>query len=281
LNSGEKTIPSAALVGDGMSRTAYKRIVVKAGTGVLTGVSDRLHLPTMANLVEQIAAIQLAGAEVLLVSSGAIAAGRRPLGERGDLPNVPFRQVLAAVGQNHLMNTYSSLFDWWDITIAQVLLSRHDLSDSQHSTNVHNTLRSLMERRVVPIINENDVVAVEEIGEIFGDNDVLSALVARLVEADLLILLTDTEGLMTKDPRLDPTAVRVPRVDRIDHDIEALVGDGVKPWSGGGMRTKVEAAKLATGAGVTVVVCDGQRPGVVSLVYRGEDVGTLFAPVSA
>ena len=256
----------------------YKRIVVKAGTGVLTGRSDKLHLPTLVGLVEQMAAIHFTGCEVLLVSSGAIAAGRRPLNEHGDLPEVPFRQVLAAVGQNYLMNTYSSLFDWWSITIAQLLLSRHDLSDNQHSMNVHNTLRSLMARRVVPIINENDVVAVEEIGEIFGDNDILSALVARLVGADLLILLTDTEGLMTSDPWSNPDAVRVPRVDTIDRDIESLVNDEVKPWSRGGMRTKIEAAKLATNAGVSVVMCDGNRSDVISLVYRGEDVGTFFPP---
>ena len=263
---------------DVKSDSSYKRIVVKAGTGVLTGGGDKLHLRTLVGLVEQMAAIHLDGCEVLLVSSGAIAAGRRPLGEHDELTEVPFRQVLAAVGQTYLMNTYSSLFDWWNITIAQELLSRHDLSDIQHSTNVHNTLRSLIERRVVPIINENDVVAVEEIGEIFGDNDILSALVARLIGADLLILLTDTEVLMTADPWSNPDAVRVSRVDKIDSDIEALVGDDVKPWSRGGMRTKIEAARLATNAGIAVVMCDGKRAGVVSSVYSGEDVGTIFYP---
>jgi glutamate 5-kinase len=254
----------------------YKRVVVKAGTSVLTGGSDMLHLPTVSGLVDQIAAIHAQGAEVMLVTSGAIAAGRKPLGVKSDLPNVNFRQVLAAVGQNRLMHTYSLLFESKGINIAQILLTWDDLADVEHSRNVHNTLCSLLELRVVPIINENDVVAVEEIGEVFGDNDMLSAMVAKLVKADLLAILTDADGLMTADPRIDAKAKRIPRVENIDGDVEGLVGEKLNPWSRGGMKTKVQAARLATSSGVTVVVCDGRRPDVVGRIEAGEDVGTLF-----
>jgi glutamate 5-kinase len=268
---------SASMSPNGAAALRYKRVVVKAGTSVLTGGSDMLHLPTVSGLVDQIATIHSLGAEVMLVTSGAIAAGRKPLGVKGDLPNVNFRQVLAAVGQNRLMHTYSLLFEPKGINIAQVLLTWDDLADVEHSRNVRRTLDSLLELRVVPVMNENDVVAVEEIGEVFGDNDMLSAMVAKLVQADLLVILTDADGLMTADPRTDSKARRIPRVDNIDGHVESLAGKKLNPWSRGGMKTKVEAARLATSSGVTVVVCDGRRPNVVGRIEAGEDVGTLFA----
>ena len=280
MDIAERNHTLASLTDDGASPLRYHRIVVKAGTGVLTGGSDVLHLPTMRGLAEQVALLHRRGAEVLLVTSGAIAAGRAPLGVTEDhRPDVAFRQVLAAVGQNRLMHAYSSMFEDWEITIAQVLLTRHDLADAQHSINVYTTLRSLLDLGVVPIINENDVVAVDEIGEVFGDNDVLSALVARLIKANLLLLLTDTDGLMTADPRTDPQARRIPRVENVDANIEGLVGERLNPRSRGGMRTKVEAARLATQSGVAVVMCDGRQPNVVPRLDAGEDIGTLFVPL--
>jgi glutamate 5-kinase len=255
----------------------YQRIVVKAGTGVLTGGTDTLHAPTMESLVSQISRLYGQGKEILLVTSGAIAAGMKSLGVKEQARQVSFRQVLAAVGQNHLMHAYSSLFEPLEIPVAQVLLTRRDLDDRQGYLNVRNTILSLLQQRVVPIINENDVVAVDEIGPVFGDNDTLSALVANLVDADLLLVLTDMDGLFTADPRKNPNATLIPRVERIDSYVESLAGKHVSSWSRGGMSSKLQACKVATRSGVPAVICNGREPDVVSRVVGGEDVGTYFA----
>ncbi len=256
----------------------YKRLVVKAGTTVLTGGTNKLDETIMGGLVKQIASLHRSGGEILLVTSGAIAAGRESLRDIGNLPDIHHRQVLAAVGQNHLMNTYTELFGKHGLGIAQVLLTRDDLYDKQRSKYVLDTLQTLLKRRIVPIINENDVVAIDEIGDVFGDNDMLSAIVSSLVRADLLAILTDSDGLMTKDPRLDSNAKRVPIVEVIDRIDESVVGEHTNPWSRGGMRTKIEAAKIATQAGTTVIICDGRMPDVVCKLDNGEDIGTIFVP---
>ena len=191
---------------------------------------------------------------------------------------MPLPLVLAAVGQNHLMNTYSELFAKQGLGIAQVLLTRDDLYDGQRSTYVLETLQTLLKRKIVPIINENDVVAIDEIGDVFGDNDMLSAILSSLVKADLLVILTDSDGLMTKDPRLDSSAKRVPIVEDIDNIHASVVGEHSNPWSRGGMRTKIEAARIATQAGTTVIICDGRVPEVVCKLENGEDIGTIFVP---
>ena len=255
----------------------YHRIVVKAGTGVLTGGTDTLHAPTMQSLVAQIGELYREGKEILLVTSGAIAAGMKSLGVKEQARQVSFRQVLAAVGQNHLMHAYSSLFEPLEIPVAQVLLTRRDLEDRQGYLNIRNTILSLLQQRVVPIINENDVVAVDEIGPVFGDNDTLSALVANLVDADLLLVLTDMDGLFTADPRQNSNATLIPRVERIDSYIESLAGKHVSSWSRGGMSSKLQACKVATRSGVPAVICNGREANVVSRVAGGEDVGTYFA----
>ena len=266
-----------------MSRDAdfpdgYGRIVVKAGTGVLTAGSDKLDAQTMQGLVEQIASLYGQGREMLLVTSGSIAAGMKYLGVTEDRSHVQFRQVMAAVGQNQLMHTYSSYFERWNIPVAQVLLTRRDLEDRQGYLNVRNTILSLLNRRVVPIINENDVVAVDEIGPVFGDNDTLSALVSNLVDADLLAILTDTDGLFTADPRVHPEAELLSRVERIDSYIESLAGKHRSTLSRGGMPSKLDAAKVATRSGVPVIICNGRLPDVMSRLVRGESIGTFFAP---
>ena len=255
----------------------YQRIVVKAGTGVLTGGTDTLHAPTMKSLVEQIGSLYSQGREMLLVTSGAIAAGMKSLGVTEQARQVSFRQVLAAVGQNHLMHAYSSLFEPLEIPVAQVLLTRRDLEDRQGYLNVRNTILALLQQRVVPIINENDVVAVDEIGPVFGDNDTLSALVANLVDADLLLVLTDMDGLFTADPRQNPNATLIPRVERIDARIESLAGKHISSWSRGGMSSKLRACKVATRSGVPAVICNGRHPDVVRRVAEGETLGTYFA----
>jgi glutamate 5-kinase len=180
-----------------------RRVVVKVGTNLLTAGSDRLSLATMASLVAQLATLHASGREVLLVSSGAVAAGAERLGERGRGQNTAHKQILAAVGQSVLIRRYEELFAWYQVLIAQTLLTRADIADRARYLNARTTLLGLLERHVLPIINENDVVAFEELAERFGDNDNLSALVATLVDADLLIILTDTDGLFTADPRGD------------------------------------------------------------------------------
>jgi glutamate 5-kinase len=254
----------------------YRRVVAKVGTNVLTAGGDRLDLEVMASLVGQVARLREQGVQVAMVSSGAIAAGRHRLGVKGEARDVPQRQVLAAVGQPDLMYAYQQLFAWHGITIAQTLLSRRDLSDRQGYLNARNTLMALLQLGVVPIVNENDVVAVEEIeGAAIGDNDTLSALVANLVDADLLVILTDTDGLYTADPYLDPQAQLIRRVERIDAEVERLAGASHGPGRGG-MITKVQAARLATASGTHVVIANGHSRDVLVRVVAGEQVGTLF-----
>ncbi len=257
----------------------YRRIVVKAGTGALTGPSG-LNLEVMAELVRQVCQVREAGGEVLLVTSGAIAAGRSALGQsREDMGHdISSRQVFAAVGQSGLMHTYQEMFASHGALIAQTLLTISDLSNRQSYLNVGNTLQRLLELGVVPVVNENDVVAVDEIGEVFGDNDRLSALVANLVDADLLLVLTDTEGLYSADPRADPNATLIAEVDQVDARIEGLVGENLHPWARGGMATKLEAAKLVTASGIPMVMCHARAEDAVLRVARGEPVGTYFKP---
>ena len=255
----------------------YRRIVVKAGTSLLTGGDDRLDLEVMSTLVAQIAALQRGDGELLLVTSGAVAAGRHVLGVSRHSKNLPLRQVLAAVGQGRLMHSYEQLFSAHGIPVAQALLSRRDLTDRLGYLNVRNTLLGLLERGVVPIINENDVVAVEELaGDVFGDNDTLSALVANLVHADLLVMLGEIEGLYSADPHVDPGARLIRKVDRLSEDIESMGGPS---WGGegrGGMATKLEAARLATASGVNVVIASGTERDVLTRLADRESIGTFF-----
>ena len=261
---------------------AYRRLVVKAGTNVLTGRTGALDSAMMASLVEQVVEVRKLGAQVVLVTSGAIAAGREAMGVSQEDRVIAERQQLAAVGQSRLMHLYQEHFSRSRTLIAQALLTRHDLEDRQGYLNVRNTLEGLLDRDVVPVVNENDVVNAEEIGQDgFGDNDRLSALVANLVDADLLVLLTDTKGLFTADPHRDSSAQLVSRVERID-DVLDLAEAPRSVSSRGGMPSKLEAARLATSSGVPVVITGGGEPDAVCRLARGESVGTLFpAPVSA
>lgn len=260
----------------------YRRIVVKLGTNLLTGGTDRLNLETMSSLVGQVARLHKQGLEVIIVTSGAIAAGRQRLGPIWDRKDVPFKQVLAAVGQSRLMDAYDQLFNWHEITIAQILLTRADLLDRLGYLNARNTLLALADLRVVPIVNENDVVAVDEIQEArFGDNDSLSAMVANLADADLLILLTDAPGLCDADPNLDPNARLIERIEKIDASIERLAGASHSGRGTGGMARKIEAAKVATASGIPVVIADGQEPEVIVRLTAGEACGTYFQPTAS
>jgi len=260
----------------------YNRIVAKFGTGLLTGGSDRLDEDIMSRLVSQVAQLHNQGLEVIIVSSGAIASGRHKLGLTKRIKGIPFKQVLASVGQHRLMGLYEQLFRQYNITVAQALLAKADLLDRAGYLNARNTLLALLELRVLCIVNENDVVAVDEIQEaIFGDNDNLSAMVANLIDADLLLILTDTAGLYTADPQRDPHARLISQVERIDSEIERLAANTPNRLGTGGMITKLEAAKLATSSGVTVVIADGGEPDVILRLARGETLGTCFLPTSS
>ena len=261
---------------------SYRRIVIKAGTAILSGGSADtagVNLTVLGSIVRQICQLREEEAEVLLVTSGAIAAGREALGRHGPVSrDIRSRQVAAAVGQGRLMQIYHEEFAKHGVTVAQALLTIGDLSNRQSYLNVRNTLHGLLELGVVPLLNENDVVAVDEIGAVFGDNDRLSALVANLVDADLLLILTDIDGLYTADPRVDPTATLIPRVERIDQDIEAMAGRHRQPWARGGMPTKLEAARLVTTSGIPMVMAHGREDGVALRAASGEAVGTYFQP---
>jgi glutamate 5-kinase len=255
--------------------------VVKLGTSLLTDGSDHLNQDIMSSLVAQVAQLHRQGLELLVVSSGAIAAGRYKLGLTKKLRGIPFKQVFSSVGQSRLMLTYEQLFSRYNITVAQALLTKADLSDRAGYLNARNTLLALLELRVLCIVNENDVVAVDEIQEAkFGDNDSLSAMVANLVDADLLLLLTDTAGLYTADPRRNPDACFIPQVERIDSEIEQLATDTAGNFGIGGMMTKIEAAKLATASGITVIIADGRESNIILKLATGEAIGTCFWPLS-
>ena len=265
----------------------YRRIVVKAGTSVLTGGTSGGELDTaiMADLASQIARLAKAHqAQALLVTSGAIAAGRHVLAETRSVPvvpDIPTRQVLAALGQGRLMSSYAELFAGHGVTVSQVLLTLNDLAERQSYLNIRNTLLSLLDLGVVPIVNENDVVAADEIGEIFGDNDRLSSLIAALIDADLLVILSDVDGLYTADPGSDPTATRLETVDFVDDGVFAMAGEHRNAWARGGMPTKLHAAQLVTTSGIAMAICRGSDPEVVLRIARGDPVGTYFRPAAS
>jgi glutamate 5-kinase len=259
-----------------------RRIVAKFGTSLLTAGSTRLNMARMSDLVAQIARLYQQGVEVVIVTSGAIAAGREELGLTKKAKGIALKQVLASVGQGRLMNVYAHLFEQFDITVGQALLNKSVLVDRAGYLNARNTLLASLEMGVIPIINENDVVAVDEIREArFGDNDNLSAMVANLIDADLLCILTDIDGLFTADPNRDPAAELIPLVKKIDDKIDALVSGSTSSLGTGGMVTKIEAARLATNSGVTVVIANGSEKDVLVRVAGGEAIGTRFLPVKS
>ena len=264
------------------SALKYRRIVVKLGTRLLTGGSKQhLDMEVMSNIVRQISALHEQGVQLVIVSSGAVAAGRHKLGIEGAVKGIPYKQVLAAVGQSRLMNTYENLFDQHHITVAQALLTKSDIADRAGYLNARNTLIALMELGVICIINENDVVSADEIKENkFGENDILSAMVANLIDADMLMILSDTGGLYTADPRKDPGAKLIPLVKKIDSEIKMLCSASSSGVGTGGMITKVEAAELATSSGVHVVIAAGKEPDIIMKLATGAAKGTQFLPTS-
>jgi glutamate 5-kinase len=256
--------------------TKPRRLVVKIGSSTLTAGSDRLNRPQMLELVRQMAHLHQQGVDIIVVTSGAMVTGREVLGFPKGRKDIPYKQVLAAVGQARLMQVWDQLFSLYGLVVAQTLLTREDLADRQRYLNARSTLLALLEHSVIPIVNENDVVGVEEIK--IGDNDNLSALVCNVIDADLLVLLTDIAGLYTADPRQDANATLIPEVHAIDAAIEAVGGKAGSDRGVGGMATKIQAARLATGSGATVVIADGSVPDVLERLARGESIGTRFVP---
>ncbi len=250
-----------------------KRIVVKVGSSLLTE-KNRLNLEMMEKIVDQLAALQKKNKEIILVTSGAIASGMGRLNLK-KLTSIPQKQAAAAVGQNLLMGIYERLFKKKGCLVAQILLTSEDIQDRERYLNARNTLLTLLNYKAIPIVNENDTVAVDEIK--FGDNDTLSALVASKVEADLLIILTDTKGLYTTDPQ-KRGARFIEEVSEITSQLERMASGPGTLRGTGGMVTKLRAAKIARSSGIAMVIADGRMRNVIKRILAGERLGTLFLP---
>ncbi|SHN50790.1 glutamate 5-kinase [Desulfovibrio litoralis] len=249
-------------------------LVVKLGTSVLTAGSKKLNKAGMLEIVRQCAKEHAKGQRIIIVTSGAIAAGREYL-NYPELPkNISSKQLLAAVGQSQLIQTWEKLFSIYSINIGQMLLTRADLEDRERFLNARDTLLALLDNGIIPIINENDAVATAEIK--VGDNDNLSALVAILADADKLLLLTDIEGLYTANPHANPNAKLISDVYEIDDELRKIAGDSVSGLGTGGMATKVQAAAVASRAGISVTVASGVLADVIEKVFKNKAVGTCF-----
>ncbi|MDQ7791633.1 MAG: glutamate 5-kinase [Clostridia bacterium] len=257
---------------------SYNQIVVKVGTSSLAYETGKLNLACIENLVRQMADLHNQGREVILVTSGAIGAGAGKIGLKSRPRTIPEKQACAAVGQGMLLHMYEKMFSEYGITVGQVLLTREDFADRRRFLNARNTLRALLRFGVLPIINENDTVAVNEIK--FGDNDNLSALVAGLMDFEVLVMLTDTDGLYTANPRLDPEARLIASVDEITPEIEQLAGAAGSRLGTGGMVSKLHAVRVATHSGVTGVIARATVDNVLRRVLTGEEIGTVFWPVA-
>ena len=250
-----------------------KRIVIKIGTNVVSDPKGALDLEIMRKLVEQIAKIKN-HREIVVVTSGAIGAGMGELKLKSRPTDVTMRQVCAAIGQNILMANYHSMFSKYNIKIAQILLTYRDFSDAKTYKNLHNSLSKMLNLGVIPIINENDPISIDEIGPSFGDNDALSALIATKIKADLLVILTNVNGLFTKEPG-SKGAVLVKEVRNINKKIEAMAGTSSNLGIGG-MKTKISAAKIATSKGTSTIVANGRAKDVLLRIINNQDVGTIF-----
>lgn len=254
------------------------RIVVKVGTSTLAHATGRLNIQRMERLCRVLSDLKNAGHEIILVSSGAIGMGVGKLNLPGRPADMPSKQAAAAVGQCELMYTYDKQFTEYSHTVAQLLLTGEDIKSEQRSRNVRNTLSRLLELGALPIINENDAVATDEIGveNTIGENDSLSAIVAAAIGADLLVLLSDIDGLYDKDPRRHPDARLIPTVERVDDELFTLAEDSSTGLGTGGMITKLRAAAIATEGGCEMVIANGSKPEVLYDIAAGRPAGTRF-----
>ena len=250
-----------------------KRIVIKVGTSTITYANGKRNFSQIDRLAREISDLQNQGKEMILVTSGAVAVGVDRMGLPGKPKTIPGKQA-AAVGQGVLMHTYEKFFADYGQIVAQVLITKTEAIDRHRYTNTRNTFMELMRQRVIPIVNENDVVALDELK--IGDNDNMSALVAGIVDADLVIILSDVDGLYTANPQTHPDAVIVPEVAEITPEIEASAGGVGSARGTGGMATKIQAAKAATSSGIHLVIASGTEKNAITRVLQGEELGTLF-----
>ena len=251
-----------------------KRIVIKVGTSTITYANGKRNFSQIDRLAREISDLQNQGKEMILVTSGAVAVGVDRMGLPGKPKTIPGKQAAAAVGQGVLMHTYEKFFADYGQIVAQVLITKTEAIDRHRYTNTRNTFMELMRQRVIPIVNENDVVALDELK--IGDNDNMSALVAGIVDADLVIILSDVDGLYTANPQTHPDAVIVPEVAEITPEIEASAGGVGSARGTGGMATKIQAAKAATSSGIHLVIDSGTEKNAITRVLQGEELGTLF-----
>ena len=258
------------------------RIVVKVGTSTLTNESGNSNLRTMEALAQTLADIQNMGNEVVLVSSGAIAVGAKKMHLREKPTEMRMKQAAAAVGQCENMFLYDKFFGYFDKTVAQILLNAEDIREEEKKENLANTFETLLEQNIIPIVNENDSVSYTEIeseDKLFGDNDMLSAVVAVLCHADMLVILSDIDGFYDKDPRFYKDAVLLSRIEKIDAEVYKLAGGAGSRRGTGGMRTKLQAADMATAQGIDVLVMNGKDPKRMYDIMDGKKIGTLFVAV--
>lgn len=251
-----------------------KRVVVKVGTSTLTYETGLINIRRFEKFIKVLSDLANAGRQVVLVTSGAVGVGCGKLGLRERPEDMPSKQAAAAVGQGELMFLYDKTFTYYNHTTAQVLLTKDIVNDQGRCQHVVNTFRRLLELGVIPVVNENDTVAVEEIE--FGDNDTLSAIVAELVEADALVIMSDIDGLYDANPRENPGARLIHRVETIDEDIHCLAFGAGSARGTGGMVTKIQAAEIATSAGVDMAIVSGMNPETLYDLFDGKQVGTHF-----
>lgn len=252
-----------------------KRIVIKLGTSTLAHSTGRLNLRRVNNLVRVISDLQNSGREIIIVSSGAIGLGMGKLGMKKKPVDTPSKQAAAAVGQCELMYMYDQLFGGYNIPVAQILLTK-TIIENERRKNVENTFERLIEMGVIPIVNENDTVAIDELELEIGENDSLSAIVAEIANADLLIILSDIDGLYNKDPHSNDDAELIPVVEKIDEYIENIAGGAGSSLGTGGMSTKINAGKIAAEAGIDMVIMNGDNPEKLYDLFENKQVGTLF-----
>jgi len=251
-----------------------KRIVVKVGSSTLTHSTGLLDLKRIENLARQLADVHNQGIQVVLVSSGAIAAGMGKLGLKVRPKTMPGKQAAAAVGQGTLIHMYEKFFSEYGKTIAQILLTKEDIINKKRYLNAHKTFLTLLSQGVIPVVNENDVVATDEIR--VGDNDTLSAMVTSLIEADLLIILSDIDGLYDSDPRTNPDAKIIYTVKKINDKIKGSAEGAGSKLGTGGMVTKIKAAKIVVAGNASMIIAQGSQPNIISDILEGKEIGTLF-----
>ncbi|MBE6856174.1 MAG: glutamate 5-kinase [Ruminococcus sp.] len=253
-----------------------KRIVIKLGTSTLAHKTGKLNIRRMTNLVRVISDIHNSGKEIILVSSGAVGLGAGKIGLPEKPKDTQTKQAVAAIGQCELMHVYDDMFEKYSVTVAQILLTKTIIANADHSKNFENTIEKLIEMDVIPIVNENDTIAIDELELEIGENDSLSAIVASLAKADLLLILSDIDGLYDDDPRVNPDAKPIHVVEEITPEIENVAGGAGSNLGTGGMSTKINAAKIAGAAGIDMVIMNGKNPEILYDLFENKEIGTIF-----